>query len=63
MEWIGFIAMVIVGCYLIFAGYVLNAITVGFSGKYNITGGIIAILGIIVLYLAWADKPFTIIIG
>lgn len=61
MEIIGFIAIIVLGCYLLFAGAAMQIVTAGFSGKNSGFGFIIFAIGVAILYLAWYNKPFSIV--
>jgi len=63
MEWIGLIALLVIGAYAIIAGIVLNSITVGFAGKISIEGIALCVFGLMMLYVAWINKPFEIVIS
>lgn len=63
MEWIGFIALVLFGGYLVFGGIVMEVVSSGFTGNFCYFGFIIAAFGLGILYLAWIFKPFEILIN
>jgi hypothetical protein len=62
MAWIGFLVLIALGVYAIFAGIVMQMIAVGFTGKSDGVGFVTLAIGLGLLYLAWANKPFLVVI-
>lgn len=63
MAIIGFIALLAFGLYLFISGIMAEVVTMGFSGKPNGIGFILMAIGGGLLYLAWVEKPFKIVLG
>ena len=49
LEWIGFLALIVSGSVLIFAGCASNAVSLGFSGKVSREGVVMIVTGIAVV--------------
>jgi len=61
MEIIGFVALLLLGLYLCFAGVVVNLASQGFAGKWEPVGVVILLVGGIIIWFAWQYKPFQIV--
>lgn len=61
MEIVGFIALIVVGLWFVVAG--IGGVICGFglTGKVLWPAVIFGIIGLIVLYLAFINSPFTIV--
>lgn len=62
MAIIGFLALVALGGFLVFAGVVANLGNLGFSGKYSVEGFVMLAIGAALLYTAWVNSPLSVVV-
>lgn len=62
MEWVGFLALIALGGYMVFASIAMQLASMGFSGKSSLGAAVILAIGSGLIFLAWANKPFAIVV-
>lgn len=63
MAWIGFFALIYFGLHLVVGGGAAILLSKGFIGKPGLFGFVLFLAGALVLWVAWANKPFVVLIA
>lgn len=60
MALFGFIALVVIGLYVVVQGVAIMVFTGGFTGRLSAIGAIVTAIGLALEYVAFINAPFTV---
>jgi hypothetical protein len=63
MIWVGFVVLLLIGAYFLACGVTISLAELGFAGKVSLVGFFLSAVGVALVYLAWFNKPFTIVVS
>jgi hypothetical protein len=61
MATLGFLMVIVLGIYLIFAGIIMYVMERAFTGGISVVGLGFVVMSLVMLYVSWTFKPFSIV--